>query len=69
MYNNIRNTLNDLKNKDVIIIIDEGRSRKRREIGKINGVYNRIFTILINDVLMSFSYSDIINKTITLKKV
>lgn len=69
MYNNIRNTLNDLKNKDIIIIIDEGRSRKRKEIGKINGVYNRIFTILINDVLMSFSYSDLINKTITLKRV
>ena len=68
MYN-IKNTLNELKNKDVVIVINEGRSRKRKEIGKITGVYNRIFTILINNQLMSFSYSDLINKTIILKKV
>lgn len=67
MYKSIHNKLNDLINKDILITIDEGRCRKRNEKAKIKGVYNRIFTIEINDLLMSFSYSDLICKTITLK--
>ena len=67
MYRNIKESLNKLINKEVIVTIDEGRSRKRKEKAKIKGVYNRIFTIEVNDLLMSFSYSDLICKTITLK--
>ena len=66
MYNEIKNKLNKLINKDIFIVIDEGRSRKRKEKAVIKGVYNRIFTIKVNDLLMSFSYSDLICKTITL---
>lgn len=67
MYNDIKEKLNKLINKDVLVEIDEGRSRKRKEKAKIKGVYDRIFTIEIGNVLMSFSYSDLICKTITLK--
>lgn len=67
MYRNIKESLNKLINKEVIVIIDEGRSRKRKEKAKIKGVYNRVFIIEVNDLLMSFSYSDLICKTITLK--
>ena len=69
MYKNIRNQLNELKGKEILAIIDEGRSRKRKEKCRIKGVYNRIFTLEINNLLLSFSYSDLICKTITLKKV
>lgn len=67
MYKDIKNKLNSLINKDLLVEIDEGRSRKRKEKGRINGIYDRIFTIQINGNLMSFSYSDLICKTITLK--
>lgn len=58
-----------LKDKPVNIIIDEGRTRKREEKGIIRGVYDSIFTVEINNILTSFTYSDIICKTIILKNV
>ena len=61
--------LNELKNKQLLAIIDEGRSRKREEICKIKGIYRRIFTIENENIFYSFSYSDLICKTITLKSL
>lgn len=69
MYKNIRVLLEGLKEKELIAIIDEGRSRKSKKKCKIEGIYSRIFTIKADDILLSFSYSDLICKTITLKKV
>ena len=69
MYNNVRKQLIELKNKNLVAIIDEGRSRKTKEKCKIKGIYNRIFTLEINNSIKSFSYSDLICKTIILKKV
>ena len=69
MYKNIRNLLEDLKDRELIAIIDEGRSRKSKKKCKREGLYNRIFTIKTDDSILSFSYSDLICKTITLKKV
>lgn len=69
MYRNIKNMLLELKDNDLIAIIDEGRSRKREEKCKIKGIYDRIFTIEVDNNLLSFSYSDLICKTIILKKV
>lgn len=69
MIENIKKELFELKDKPVTAIIDEGRSRKRIEKGVIKGIYNKIFTIEINNMVTSFSYSDLICKTIVLKKV
>ena len=69
MYNNVRKYLLELKDKNLIAIIDEGRSRKRKEKCKIKGIYNKIFTIECNNIILSFSYSDLICKTIILKKI
>ncbi len=69
MYKSIRGKLEELKNKKLLAIIDEGRSRKRKEYCMINGIYNRIFTIKTKDSVLSFSYSDFICKTIILNVV
>ena len=69
MYKNIYNTLNELKDKQLIAIIDEGRSRKKEIKCKINGIYRRIFTIESDNILMSFSYSDLLCKTIILSTI
>ncbi len=57
----------ELKDKQLIAVIDEGRSRKRKEKCKIKKIYRRIFTIETENLFYSFSYSDLICKTITLK--
>ena len=69
MYKVIRDKLNKLKDRELIAIIDEGRSRKRREKCRIKNIYGRIFTIEIDDKVLSFSYSDLICETIILKLV
>lgn len=69
MYNNIRKQLLELKDNKLIAIIDEGRSRRIKEKCRIKGIYNRIFTIETESSIKSFSYSDLICKTIVLKKV
>ena len=69
MYKNIQNQLKKLKDVNLVAIIDEGRSRKTKELCKIKGIYNRIFTIEVKNQIMSFSYADLICKTIILKKV
>ena len=66
MYKNIYKMLNELKGKKILAIIDEGRSRKRKEECIIKEVYRRIFIIENNNKIYSFSYSDLICKTITL---
>ena len=69
MYKSIKKMLYELKDYKLQIVIDEGRSRKRKEKCKIKKIYNRIFLIQINDEIISFSYNDLICKTITLKRV
>lgn len=69
MYKLIYNKLNELKDKNLIAVIDEGRSRKKRIKCNIKGIYRRIFTIEYENTLLSFSYSDLICKTITLKSM
>ena len=67
MYKNIHNMLCELKGKKLIAIIDEGRSRKREEKCIIKDIYRRVFTVEGENIFYSFSYSDLICKTITLK--
>lgn len=69
MYKTVRNMLYELKDCKLQAVIDEGRSRKRKEKCKIKKIYNRIFLIQIKDEILSFSYNDLICKTITLKRV
>lgn len=69
MYKNIQNQLNGLKDKNLVAIIDEGRSKKIKEKCRIKGIYSRIFTIQVNNYIKSFSYSDLICGTIILKRV
>lgn len=67
MYKEIQKKLKNLINKELYVEIDEGRSRKIKQKAKIKGVYDKIFTIELNNIVISFSYSDIICKTIILK--
>ncbi len=69
MIQNIIDELKDYKGKTVEFIIDEGRSRKRKEIGVIKEIHRRNFIAQINDINVSFSYADVITKTIIINKL
>lgn len=69
MYSDIKELLLKLKGKEVTAIIDEGRSRKKEEKVIIRGVYDKIFVIEINGINTSFTYSDVICKTIVFKNI
>ena len=67
MIENIREELMTNLNKELNIIIDEGRSRKIECKGFIDKLYSNIFTINIDNKIYSYSYSDILTKKIILK--
>lgn len=69
MVETIKSELSKYIGKKVELIIDEGRSRKRKEFGIIKELYNHTFIIKINDINTSFSYSDLITKAIVINLV
>lgn len=69
MYKDIKEFLIKLKGKEVVAVIDEGRSRKKEEKVIIKGIYDKIFVIEVNGINTSFTYSDIICKTIVFKNI
>lgn len=69
MIENLRKDLNNYKGVEVEFIIDEGRSRKRKEKGIIKELYRRNFIAEINDINVSFSYADLITRTIIINMI
>lgn len=69
MIEKIKKELENLKDQRLEFIIDEGRSRKKKENGIITGVYKNHFTIKINEITSSFSYADIMTESIKISKV
>ena len=68
MISTIYNELQKYKGDEVNIIINEGRSKIRNEIGIIKELYDNVFIIQINGINESFSYSDIITKSVTIER-
>lgn len=61
----IRNAVKNYAGKQIIIDYDLGRNKNEILSGTINKLYNRIFTVkLDNGNIRSFSYADYITKTI-----
>ena len=67
VYKNIYNMLREFQGEQLLAVIDEGRSKRKKQICKLKKIYRRIFTIESENTFYSFSYSDLICKTITLK--
>ena len=61
----IKNYLKSKVGSNVIVIYYGSRNKKEKYYGIINNVYDNIFTIkLINGDIKSFSYIDVITKTV-----
>lgn len=66
--NDIKNFIKNNVSKELKVIIDEGRSKKTLKIGKIINIYPNIFTIMIDNNLLSYSYADVLIKRIIFVK-
>lgn len=55
----IKKEINLLVDKEVMIKVSGSRNKKQMYRGIINNVYSNIFTVLIEGVNKSFTYSDV----------
>ena len=55
----IKEEISSLVNKEVMINVSGSRNKKQMYKGVINNVYSNIFTVLIEGVNKSFTYSDV----------
>lgn len=51
-------------NKELKLILDEGRSKKSLKVGTIKKTYDNVFLIEIDEKVLSFSYTDVLIKKI-----
>ena len=57
--NNIKEEVNSLINKEVMIKVNGNRNKTQMYKGIVNNCYSNIFTVLIEGVNKSFTYSDV----------
>ena len=57
--NDIKEEIALLVNKEVMVNVSGSRNKKQMYKGVINNVYSNIFTVLIEGVNKSFTYSDV----------
>ena len=55
----IKEEIKSLVNNEVIIKESGARNKKRMYKGVINNVYSNVFTVLIEGINKSFTYSDV----------
>lgn len=53
-----------LEGKEIEFIVNKGRNKLYRFIGKIENAYSSIFTVSENSKLYSYSYNDILTRNI-----
>ena len=64
----IKNKIEDLKNKKVIIKVNGSRNQIEEFEGIITEIYNYIFIVETENIKKSFSYADVLINNIEIKK-
>lgn len=62
----IREELLSKKGSRVLVQIYGMRNKKDKFVGTLKDIYPQIFTVEFNDIIRSFSYSELINKEVVL---
>ena len=55
----VKEEISSLLDKEIMISVSGSRSKKMMYKGVINAVYSNIFTVLIEGISKSFTYSDV----------
>ena len=63
----IKSEVSNLLNKKVLVKVNLGRNKYEYIDGIINGIYPFLFTIKTDNEIKSFSYSDLLTKSVILK--
>lgn len=63
----IKIMISSLKGKDVYVKVNVGRNKYEYYEGKIEDVYNNLFTVRANELVKSFTFSDVLTKDVRLK--
>lgn len=67
MINQIKEDLNKIKNKRIKICVDVGRNKREEYYGFVDKLYNRVWTFKTQNEIKSFSYNDVLIKTVIIK--
>jgi len=65
--NKIKLMMTSLKGKDVKIRVNVGRNKYEYYEGIIDEIYTNLFTLKVKDLTKSFTFSDVLTKTVQIK--
>lgn len=65
----IKEQILDLKGKEVSLLVNLGRNKEETYVGTIENVYPKLFIVKVDNIIKSFSYSDVLTKTIVIKMI
>ncbi len=63
----IKSIISGLRGKDVFVKVNVGRNKYEYYEGRIENVYNNIFTVRVFELIKSFTFSDVLTKDVQLK--
>ena len=55
----IKREISNLIDKEILINVSGSRNKKSMYKGVVNAVYSNVFTVLIDGICKSFTYSDV----------
>ncbi len=63
----IKLMINSLIGKEVYVKVNVGRNKYEYYEGKVENVYNNLFTVNVDSIIKSFTFSDVLTKDVQLK--
>lgn len=67
--NKYKNKVRLLIGKDVRLKVNIGRNKYEYYNGIILDTYDKVFTVKVNDIIKSFSYTDLLTKNVLIKLI
>lgn len=64
-----KNKIKLIIGKDVRIKVNIGRNKYEYYNGIILDTYDKVFTVKVNDIVKSFSYTDLLTKNVLIKLI
>ena len=66
--NKIKNMIVSMKDSKIKIKVNMGRNKHEYYEGKINNIHPNLFTVITNCGIKSFTYTDVLTKSVTITK-
>lgn len=63
----IKLMINSLIGKEVYVKVNVGRNKYEYYEGKVENIYNNLFTLNVDSIIKSFTFSDVLTKDVQLK--